>query len=102
MAFFFSQTVKSNRLGLENAVLRSSFHLQKCDYLLGSCTQHFVFMFQYVTGKHEVTQFFLTRLDQLQYHFSCSDEICLENYVLKMHFLVGLWNDVYARGACGL
>lgn len=57
----------------------------------------------YVTGKqHVVIQFFLTRLDQLQYHFSCSDEICLENSVLKMHFLVEVWNVVYAGGACVL
>lgn len=49
-----------------------------------------------------VMHFFLARLDQLQYHFSRSDETCLETSVLKMHFLVEMWNDMYAGGACVL
>lgn len=57
---------------------------------------------QCVTGKHVVIQFFLARLDQVQYHFSCSDEICLENSVFKMHLLVEVWNDVYAGDPCVL
>jgi len=87
-------------VGWKKAVLTDNFLLQKCNNLLMYSTLHIYV--QYVTRKLVVIEFFLTRLDQLQYHFSCSDEICLEYSVLKMHFLVEVWNDVYAGGACVL
>lgn len=57
---------------------------------------------QNVTGKHVGMQLFLARLDQLQYHFSCGDEICFEISVLKMQVLLEVWSDVCAGGAGGL
>lgn len=60
------------------------------------------FYAQYVTGKHVGIQLFLARLDQLQYHFSCSDEVCFEISVLKTQVLLAVWIGVCAGGAGGL
>lgn len=43
---------------LEKAILRDSFHLQRCNNLLGSCTQHFTFMLSVSLGNMWECSFF--------------------------------------------
>lgn len=94
-----TKIVKNSKSMFGKAVLKDNFHLEKCNNSPGLCTQHFIFVFS-MSLENMVIQLFLARLDQLQYHFSCGGEICLENSVLKMHFLVEAWSGVYAGGTC--
>lgn len=56
-----NKNLKQSRAGspqLEKAALRDNFHLQRCNNLLGSCTQHFIFMLSVSLGNMWECSFF--------------------------------------------